>query len=276
MLAARSLLPAVALVVLSTACAAKNNGSLASDTSGAEDVTSTESDVESLGSSFVSADGTSAVTKSAFAPSGGEIQLENVTTSNPGFYFLPAGCETTTVDTASQKATYVFSGCTGPLGLVELNGTVNVSWTVSGNQLTLDYAATGFHVNRATIDSWTATAVVTSSGQQRSMTWDAMLSGTTGRGRSFSRTNHKVLSWTVGVACLSVSGQSTGNVLKADLQTTITSWSRCADACPQAGSEINVKNLGNGDDIDIKYLGGPDADLTLNGKTVEIGLACGG
>jgi hypothetical protein len=36
-----------------------------------------------------------------------------------------------------------------------------------------------------------------------------------------------------------------------------------------------VKNLGNNDDIDIKYLGGPSANLTINGKTEEIGLACG-
>ena len=36
-----------------------------------------------------------------------------------------------------------------------------------------------------------------------------------------------------------------------------------------------MKDLSNGDDIDIQYLGGPDANLTLNGKTEEIGLACG-
>ena len=276
MFPAKSLLPAVCLVLLSAACASKNSSTLASDTTGAEDVTSTESDIESLGSSFVGSDGQSAVTKSAFAPSGGEVQLENtMTTGNPGFYFIPAGCETTTVDTTAQKATYVFNGCTGPLGLVELTGTVNVSWTLAGNQLTLDYSSTGFRINRATIDSWTATAVVTASGQQRSMTWDANLAGTTGRGRAFTRTNHKVLQWTVGVPCLAVSGQSTGDILKAHLQTTITSWQRCADSCPQAGSEINVKNLDDGDDVDIKYLGGPSADLTLNGKTEEIGLACG-
>jgi len=169
-------------------------------------------------------------------------------------------------------------GNTPLLALDALTGGLpgKVAWSVTGNQLTLDFASTGFHVNRATIDSWTASAVVTVNGQQRSMTWDAQLAGTTGRGRAFTRTNHKVLQWTAGVPCLSESGQSTGNILRAHLQTTITSWQRCADSCPEAGSEINVRNLDNGDSLDIKYQGGPAADLTLNGKTEEIGLACGG
>jgi hypothetical protein len=267
---------ALALVTLPVACASKNNAAnLATDSSGAEDVTTTESDVEALGSSFVGGNGQSAATQS-FAPGSSELRLQdNTTRSNPGFWFSPAGCETTTVDNSAQKATYVFNGCSGPLGLVEVSGTIDLSWQLSGDQLTLDFSASGFKINRSTIDSWQATAVVTASGDQRTMTWSAQLSGTTGRGRHFTRTNQKTLSWSVGVACLSVSGQSTGDILGRTLQTTFVSWKRCADSCPEAGSEINVKDITNGDDIDIKYLGGPDADLTLNGKTEEIGLACG-
>ena len=36
-----------------------------------------------------------------------------------------------------------------------------------------------------------------------------------------------------------------------------------------------MKNLGNGDEIQIAYLGGPQADLTIDGRSEEIGLACG-
>ncbi len=269
----KTALSALALAALSAACAAKPT--LASDASGAEDVNGTESDVESLGTSFVGSDGQSVVT-SSIAPRGGEIQIQGVTSAgNPGFYFQPAGCETTTVDTTNQKATYVFNDCTGPLGLVEVNGTIDLSWTVASGQVTLDFSAQNFQIHKATITSWQATAVVTPSGNDRTMTWNAMLSGTTGSGRSFSRTNQKTIQWTVGVECISASGQSTGDILKAELQTTVKSWKRCADSCPEAGSETTVKNLGNGDDIDIQYLGGPTANLTLDGKTEEIGLACG-
>lgn len=276
MLSTKCILPALALSVLSAACAVKDKSSLASDTSGAEDVAGTESDTEALASSFVNPTG-GGVSTMSLAPGESDLHLAGDTTTvgNPGFWFQPAGCEQTTVDKAGQSATFVFDGCTGPLGLVELTGTVSLTWQTASNQLTLHFTAQNFKINRATIDSWQATAVVTASGNDRTMTWNATLSGTTGRGRSFSRTNQKTLQWTVGVACLEVSGQSTGNILGAKLQTTFTSWKRCADSCPQAGSEIQVKNLGNGDSIDVKYLGGADADLTINGKTEEIGLACG-
>lgn len=276
MLTTKTLLPALALAVLSAACAARTPSSLASDTSGAEDVNGTESDVESLGSSFVGSDGQSVVTTSAFTPGAGEIQIQGGTTvGNPGFWFQPAGCEQTTVDTANQKATYVFNGCTGPLGLVSLTGTIDVSWQKADGQVTLDFASQGFQINRATISSWQATAVVTANGDARTMNWSAQLSGTTGSGRSFSRTNQKVIQWSVGVPCISVTGQSTGDILRAELQTTVTSWKRCADSCPEAGSEISVKDLSNGQELQISYLGGPDADLSIDGKSVEIGLACG-
>jgi hypothetical protein len=270
---ATKLLPIVAVASLSAACGMR--AQLASDSSGAEDVNGTESDIESLGSSFVGGDGQSIATQSLVGAANIKV-LDVTTTSDPGYYFIPAGCLTATQDTAKQEVTYAFSGCTGPLGLVELTGTVTVDWTVSGNQLTLAFSAQGFKINRATIDSWQATAVVTSNGDQRNLTWNAQLSGTTGKGRPFNRTNQKNIQWTVGVPCISATGQSTGDILGSNLQTTVTSWQRCADACPQAGSEIQVKNLDKGDSIDIAYQGGDQADLTLDGHSFEISLACGG
>jgi hypothetical protein len=264
----KTVLSTLALAALSTACAARSSDQLASDTSGSEDVASTESDVESLGTSFVGSDGQSVVTQPVAAGS-------EVTTGNPGFWFLPAGCLQITDDASNAQVTYAFAGCTGPLGLVELTGIVTVGWQVASSQLTLNFSATDFHINRAIIASWQATAVITATGNQRSMTWDAQLTGTTGSGRQFTRTNDKTLTWTVGVACLGVTGQSTGDIAGADLQTTIVTWQRCADACPQAGSQIDVKNLGNGDSIDIDYDGGPSAELTADGKSVAIRLACG-
>jgi hypothetical protein len=276
MLSTRKVLFAVALsttAALSGACAARNEAQLASDTSGAEDVNGTESDVESLGASFVGSDGQSLATQSLL---GGNIQVQGTgTTAVAAFTFLPTGCLTVSDDAASSRVTYAFNGCTGPLGLVELTGTVTAAYQLAGGQLTVNFSAQNFQINRATIDSWEATAVVTTSGSQRTMTWDAQLSGTTGEGRQFTRTNQKTITWTVGVACIAASGQSTGDILGDTLQTTVVSWQRCADSCPQAGSEIQVQNLTKGDSLDIKYDGGPTAELTADGRSLEIRLACG-
>jgi hypothetical protein len=236
----------------------------------------TESDVESLGTSLVGSDGQSVTTSPTTTTQSGTLRLDGVTTVSSGAgWFQPAGCITATINTTARTATYVFAGCTGPLGLVSLDGTVDVTWQSAPGQITLNYAAQGFKINRATIDSWQATALVTANGDARHMTWNASLSGTTGRGRAFQRTNDKVIDWTVGQPCIAVSGQSDGTITGAELKTTIVNFSRCAGECPQAGSEISVVNEKNGDSLDIKYSGGPDAVLTENGKSIDISLACG-
>ncbi len=268
--------PALVAVALSPACMLRERSSLASDTSGAEDVAGTESDVESLGTSLVSSDGQSVATASSNG--GGSVKpLDNTTTASNdvGSWFQPAGCIQATVDTTTKTATYVFSACTGPLGLVEVDGAVDVTWSDTPGQLTLNYAAHGFKVNRATIDTWQATAVITASGSARHMTWSGQLSGTTAHGRSFTRTNDKTIDWTVGQPCITVSGQSDGTILGVELKTTIDSFSRCAAECPQSGSEISVENVKNGNTVDIKYSGGPEAVLTVNGHPTDISLACG-
>jgi hypothetical protein len=258
---------------LAPACTIKST-TLGSDSSGAEDVSETESNVEVLGSAFVGSDGQSVVTASFAASS--DVSLLTNGSGTLSTSFLPAGCATVSTDAAAMQSTYTFAGCTGPLGLVHLQGSIMVSWQIAPSMLTLDFSAQNFAINGATITSWQATAVVTANGAARAMTWSAQLSGTTASGRQFVRTNQKNLSWTVGQACLTVSGQSNGTITGAHLETTVTNYERCLGACPQAGSEIEVQNLDNGDDIEIVYDGGREADLTIDGKSETIALLCGG
>jgi hypothetical protein len=178
---------------------------------------------------------------------------------------------------ATQTNTYTFSDCTGPYGLLHLTGVVTAVWSVhSADTLDVTLSASNFQVNRATITSWNATATVTASGDSRDMVWAASLSGTTGSGRSFSRTNNKDIKWTVGEECISISGSSEGTITGLDLKTTITSYSRCAASCPAAGSEIQVTDVTNGDSVSVKYLGGAEAEFTsVSGTSTDIPLLCG-
>ena len=84
MFSPKSLLPVVALASLATACAVKSQSSLASDSSGSEDVANTEANVESLGASFVGGDGQSLATKSLTLGGGGIKELDTtVSAGNP-------------------------------------------------------------------------------------------------------------------------------------------------------------------------------------------------
>jgi hypothetical protein len=265
-------------------CASRSALSESEELAGAgDDDAITQSNLESMGTSFVgsSSGGNLGVTSpeelNSLARQPGELTAQSGGSNPPGGFYQPAGCLTVNADIATRTITYAFSDCTGPYGLVHLTGTVDVVWSSSGStNLQLAFSAQDFQINSATVTTWNATAVITANGDARDMTWAASLSGTTGHGRAFNRTNNKDIKWTVGTPCLAISGSSQGDVTGLNLLTTITNYQRCVDSCPQAGSEINVKDVTDGKSIDLTYLGGQSAQFTgVEGKVWDLTVACG-
>jgi hypothetical protein len=271
----------VALSIIATVgCASKSNTATDDGSAAAgSDSAQVESDSESFASMFSTSGSDGSLAPSSFA--GGSLTTQGLpggaANNFPNLY--PAGCVTETQDAATKTNTYVFANCTGPWGFVKIDGTVTVTWSSTGaDNLTLNFAASNFTLNRATITTWKATAVITASGNDRDMQWNGTFSGTTGSGREFNRVNTKDVKWTVGQQCISINGQSTGDVTGKHLTTKIITYQRCAAECPEANSEINIQNTDNGNDIDIKFLGGTQADVTLTsgGKSESIDvIACG-
>jgi hypothetical protein len=264
---------ALAATCLMTGCGSAQNGA-----PGSGDGPPADAGASSLTTLAVSADdGTEMETNVAAVAQSVVSSSATLAVANSGDgLYEPAGCLIANVDSASKSATYVFSGCTGPFGLASLSGTVDVVWSSSGpDNLQLTFSAQNFQVNNATLSTWNATAVVTASGGARDMTWTASLNGTTAGGRAFDRTNNKDLKWTVGQSCLTVAGTSDGTIAGMQLTTTFTNYERCEASCPSAGSVLDVKDVENGDSIDITYLGGASADFTgVNGGETTLSLAC--
>jgi hypothetical protein len=266
-------------IFASVGCASKSNGSDDGTAAAGSDSAQVESDSESFASMFASSGSDGSLAPSSFG--GGSLTTQGLpggaANNFPNLY--PAGCVTTTQDLPSKTNTYAFANCTGPWGFVKVNGTVTVTWSSTGaDNLTLNFAASNFELNRATISSWKASAVITASGNDRDMQWNGTFSGTTGGGREFNRVNTKDIKWTVGQQCIAIDGQSTGDVTGKNLTTKVITYQRCAAECPEANSEIDIHNDDNGNDIDIKFLGGAKADVTLTsgGKTETIDVvACG-
>ena len=257
-------------------CAAKHDS--ASDpeavASGSE-ASSTESDTEAMSSSFIGSGGTGAglALASHAELTGNDIRLEALGDAAKAFY-VPAGCLVVTDDAVKKIATYAFSDCTGPYGLVHVTGSVAVDYSGSSvSALVLKYSATGLKINRATID-WSATANVTGQGNARDMIWDGQFNGTTGGGRAFHRTNHKEYKWTVGLPCLSVTGSSDGTVSGKELKIDVINFSRCKGACPEAGSEIKVTDVAANAVYDVKW-NAADATYTApNGTATAFHPLC--
>jgi hypothetical protein len=272
---------ASALGVIGCAATPDSSSDLASAGADGED---TEADTESLAQSFVGTSGSSGSSLGLQSADelnpklGGQgLEVQGIVSNPAGGFYQPPGCLVENSDSATKTNTYTFSDCTGPFGLLHLTGVVTAVWSVaSGDTLDVTLSASNFQVNKATLSSWNANATITANGSSRDMVWSASLSGTTGSGRAFSRTNNKNISWTVGEPCLAISGTSQGTITGLDLRTVITSYSRCEGSCPAAGSEIQVTDVSNGDSVAVKYLGGAEAQFTgVNGTVTDIPLLCG-
>jgi hypothetical protein len=247
-------------LVLAAGCIAKSSAVQTTELAAyGDDDLQTETNVEAFAQGVVAGSGT-------------------VVAVNPADgFFQPSGCLVADVTASQSSATFTFTDCTGPFGLVHLTGIVDATWTGGGSSpLDVTFNSTNFKVNSATVTSWTAKATVTPSGNDRTMVWSATLAGTTGAGRAFARTNHKTLTWTVGGTCLTIAGQSTGTVTGLDLQTTLVNYQLCDGACPVSGSEVTVEDVTTGANIDLKYLTGGEAQFTaVDGKVTDFPVVCG-
>lgn len=226
------------------------------------DSATAETDAEVVTSSLVSA-----------AAAGGSVALA----SNDGAkaIYFPRGCLAVTSDAATKTVTYGFTNCSNTYGIVRITGTVIATYEVSPNTLVLNLVGTNLHVNRSTID-WSARAEITANGPARTMSWHGQLSGTTARGKEFSRTNDKVVSWRFGERCFAVSGASEGHVRGRFLRTEIADFRRCQGSCPEAGGRITITNSEKLK-VEILYDGTTRATYTTpKGSTSVELLACKG
>lgn len=250
-------------------------GSLAED---GTDAHAAESDSEALTSTLVGgggAGGTIGLASSAEL-SGGDLEGATVGDGAKALYF-PRGCLTVTSnETAPGEGTakYTFAGCTGPNGLLGVQGVVDVTYKATRDRLTLDLVGTDLVVNKATID-WSAHAEIAASGTSRTMTWKAELAGTTARGRDFTRSNEKTVAWTIGEPCLGLDGTSQGSVRGRNIRTEITAFRRCRGSCPDAGGRIVLTDVDANQRIEIRYDGTNRATLVgPNGGTTTFALLC--
>ena len=270
-----------AIVVLATACASKSSTPEDAPSSGSSvvdegsDATGAESQTEAMSTSLIGGDATSIRMASApeLVSTPGQLVLD-AAGDVAKTLFQPAGCLVVTADSAGKSAKYVFDDCAGPHGLVHVSGEVDASWSsTAANQLTVNFSASGLKIGGATV-TWTATANTTANGAARDMIWDGHFDGTTRAGRAIDRTNHKEYKWTVGASCLSVNGSSDGTVTGHELKTDVVSFSICAHACPEAGSEIKVTDVTTSNVYDVKWNAGNATYTGPGGKSASFTPAC--
>jgi hypothetical protein len=270
------------LLVVASACKKDEDPKLAIDLDDpqllAEDGTDSaaaEVDAEVVTSSLVSATASSGSLSLASTGElgGGQIGPAGVGDGAKALYF-PRNCLTVASDEVAKTVTYGFGDCTGPNGIFKIRGDIVATYTAEPGKLTLNLVGNDLQVNRSVVD-WTATAVITANGADREMHWKGSLSGTTARGKTFSRTNEKVVTWRFGERCFGVSGVSEGKVRDRYLRTEISNFRRCQGACPEAGGRITISNESKLK-VEILFDGTKRATYTSPKGSTTFELACQG
>lgn len=197
--------------------------------------------------------------------------------TNPGKWFKPAGCITTTL--AGNVATHVFDGCSGPYGLANFTGTVTSTYVRGNGTLTITHEATGFKANGAQI-SGKRVVVYTKSGAVISKHRTGDWTGTTKNGKAFSHTADFTATWDAAAKCITRDGSAQTTIAAREFSHSITGYKRCgigALGCPESGTIVleRTKASGVSASVTIEFLGGREYTITgpKGGKVTRM-LAC--
>lgn len=212
------------------------------------------------------------------APADGtdDAELLGKVKTNPGKWFKPAGCITTTL--ASNVATHVFAGCTGPYGLVDFNGTVTSTYVRANGALTVTHEATGFKANGAAV-SGKRVVVYSKSGsvitKHRTGSW----TGTTKKGKAFAHDADFTSTWDSATKCVTRDGSAQTTIAARELSRSVTGYKRCGIGslgCPESGTIVLERTKGdNTASVTLKFLGGRDYSVTgPKGGTFNRKLLC--
>jgi len=182
--------------------------------------------------------------------------------------YQPAGCVTVAETGLVVKLT--FAQCTGPRGLRELNGELDL--TVSaGAAGAIDVAAhaAGLEVGQATLDV-DSSAIHTVDNGTRTLAVSTHGTGTGGLGNAITHDGDYTASW--DASCVSLDGMWSTEVGEKSRSTT-ASVKRCLGACP-TGTITRDTFLGR--TITITFDGTSTATWTTSaGRSGSFRLACG-
>ena len=190
-----------------------------------------------------------------------------------GAFFQPEGC--LTVDQKANVVTYTFAGCTGPWGLVELNGQETATFTAGEEQgsIAVALASKDLTANAVSIEH-AADVVVTFPEGGKQVTWKGGFTSETPKGAAITHTSDLV--WTVDAQddCRTTNGTTTGSVGERGVTVTYEELSRCGGRGMCAAGSITVENA-RGLTMTLELDGTATATVTgPRGREWEVPLQC--
>jgi hypothetical protein len=239
--------------------------------------------------SQVASDGDEGTAASAQSTNMGSVVFQNVSVADPTqaaaelampSQLWPSGCVTKAQSATNPSVvTVTFTDCTGPFGLVHLDGeeTVTLSAGPSG-ALQASLEGVNLTANGKPITQ-SATALITfPTSTTRSVAWTGSWQRTDDAGEVVNHTTSLTIAADLTTGCRTATGTAKTMVAAREVDTTITNLQICVDsvgieACP-SGS-VDFDGVTSGKTLEVKFNGSADAAVTgPRGDTFEVPLVC--
>ena len=238
----------------------------------------------------VAADGSQAMTASAQSTDLGSVVFANVDVADPGAAaaelavgakLWPLGCVSRARDTADPAVVHVtFTDCTGPFGLVHIDGEEDVTLSAGANgALQAQIASVSPTANGKPI-SHSGTAEITfPSATTREVVWTGSYTRVDDLGDTVAHASDLEISADLVSGCNTASGSARTMVAAREVDTAVNQYKLCRDpttgavGCP-SGSVVHTGKLSGRtvsiafDDSDVAQVTGP------RGDTFDENLVC--
>ncbi len=200
--------------------------------------------------------------------------LAQAAESRIGSRLQPQGCVVAT--RAGNTVTYVFTDCTGPYGLVTLNGTLVAVYTPhAGGGVQAVVTGTAFRANAAVFDLNATVVATETSGVKRAQV-TAQSEGTGPRGGAFTRDGAYTATYDPAAGCVTLDGAWQTKAGLRQASTVVAGYQRCKGSCPAAGGTI-THTTARGPAVTLTYDGSATASwATSGGRAGTLTLRCGG
>jgi hypothetical protein len=182
----------------------------------------------------------------------------------------PAGCATQSV--VNNVATYTFTSCTGPYGLLSFTGSVQATYTVTLGppaSLKLDLTGTAQTQNGGTLNL-KSSAIISGPPTNRTAVVTESSSAVSARGNSISHTGSYTAGW--DGMCVSLGGNWSTTAALLTWATTVTNYKRCQNHCPLVGGSLRL--VGPLHTTTLSFDGTATGQFTFDGKPGTIPLFC--
>jgi hypothetical protein len=233
--------------------------------------------------SQVASDGDEGTAASAQSTNLASVAWENVSVADPAqataqLAMPSAGCVTKSA-TSANVVTITFTDCTGPFGLVHINGEETVTFSAGPNgALQASLEGVNLTANGKPITQSAIAIITFPTSTTRSVAWTGSWQRTDDLGDVVQHTSSLTITADLTTGCRTASGTGKTMVAARQVDTTITNLELCHTAagiegCP-SGS-VDFDGVTSGKTVEVQFNGTDEAEVTgPRGNTFEVPLVC--